>query len=168
VHLRITFVFVSNTCVWHYIGHYENISWGSRHAFSISPFLCTILYGICTKRIYTIEWNINKDKFDSLTTKYCMRRVELCTQCVCIICNTHIVIRASVMYSQLRDIRDGFKANKPATDRLKTFYPQTIHLYKTRKHLLAADNYKKHTFYCVTEIQVRYGIIFHNIMKNVN
>jgi hypothetical protein len=121
-----------------------------------------------------------------LTTKYCMRRVEFIPQCVCIICNTHIVIRASVMYSQWRDIRDGFKANKPATDRLKTFYPQTIHLYKTRKHLLATDNYKKqHTFYCVTEdllrqtitlllsstrilIQVRYGVIFHKITNNVN
>ena len=36
-----------------------------------------------------------------------------------------------------RDICDGSKANKPATDRLKTFYPQTIHLYETWKHLLA-------------------------------
>jgi hypothetical protein len=87
-----------------------------------------------------------------------MRRVELYTQCVCIICNTHIVIRASVMYSQWRDIRDGFKVNKPATDRLKTFYPQTIHLYKTRKHLRATDNYKKHTFYCVTEDLLRQTI----------
>jgi hypothetical protein len=85
--------------------------------------------------------------FDSLTTKYCMRRVEFITQCVCIICNTHIVIRASVMYSQLRDIRDGSKANKPATDRLKTFYPQTIHLCKTRKRLLATDNYVQETAY---------------------
>jgi hypothetical protein len=117
-----------------------------------------------------------------------MRRVKFIPQCVCIICNTHIsiVIRASVMYSHWRDIRDGSKANNPDTDRLKTFYPQTIHLYKTRKHLLATDNYKKeHTFYCVTEdllrqtitlpltstrilIQVRYGIIFHNITNNVN
>jgi hypothetical protein len=43
VHLWITFVFVGNTC---FIGHYENISWGSRHAFSFRRFFCILVY--CT------------------------------------------------------------------------------------------------------------------------
>ena len=65
------------------------------------------------------------------------------------LCNGHIVIR---------DIRDGdYKPmTLPKLINLLTFYPQTIHLYKTRKHLLATDNYKKqHTFYCVTEDSLR-------------
>jgi hypothetical protein len=59
VHLWITFVFVSNTCVSLGItktSPEDHATLLAFHRFSV------ILYGICTQRIYTIEWNINKDK----------------------------------------------------------------------------------------------------------
>jgi hypothetical protein len=59
-HLWITFVFVSNTCVSLGItktSPEDHATLLAFHRFSV------ILYGICTQRIYTIEWNnINKDK----------------------------------------------------------------------------------------------------------
>jgi hypothetical protein len=58
-HLWITFVFVSNTCVSLGItktSPEDHATLLTFHRFSV------ILYGICTQRIYTIEWNINKDK----------------------------------------------------------------------------------------------------------